>query len=172
MAHPTPPPSRSPFAPYKLAIQAISTRTGAPLPSLVLSFAVLHELTAIAPFLAIFFGARQFGVGERVITAITSDSDSSGGGGGALKQKSREWMSEGEVWAERVGRRYGVFGFEKRGTSSSAGSVSAEDSDIRAATAQNTKFSPNIAGDVANAVVAYGITKVRIVIVLSRTTGD
>ena len=61
------------------------------------------------------------------------------------KKKMKEWVEEGDKWAARVGRRYGVFGYEKR--------KPGEMDDIPIATGQ-------IAGDVANAVLAYGVTKV------------
>lgn len=53
-------------------------------------------------------------------------------------------MDEGERWAERVGRRYGIFGYHKSGNPSvgSAPTVSI------------------LAGDGANALVAYCLTKV------------
>lgn len=121
------------FAAYKSALQAISTRTGTPLPSLVLSFAILHEVTAIAPLFAGFYAARTLGVGERVVSYV-ADSESTGW----MQDKMKSWMEEGEQKAERIGRRYELFGYEK-GT-----------------TIQRL----NIAGDIANFVVAYGATKV------------
>ncbi|KIO27779.1 hypothetical protein M407DRAFT_232170, partial [Tulasnella calospora MUT 4182] len=39
------------------AFNKISPRTRTPLPSLVLSFAVLHEITPIFPLFGFFFGA-------------------------------------------------------------------------------------------------------------------
>ena len=103
------------FAPYKQALQSLSVRTGTPLPSLVVSFAVLHELTALLPLAGFFFGARALGLGERVVNAVQigtiSESDSQDNW---VKAKGREWLDEGSVWAQKVGRRYGVFGYEKR----------------------------------------------------------
>ncbi|KAF9031212.1 hypothetical protein BDZ89DRAFT_1064061 [Hymenopellis radicata] len=104
------------FAAYKSALQAISTRTGTPLPSLVLSFAVLHEITAIAPLIGGFYTARALGIGERVVSYVAD---------------------RGEQKAERIGRRYELFGYEKGLTTERL----------------------NIAGDIANFVVAYGATK-------------
>ena len=116
-----PPPTNSKFAPYRQALAAVSQRTRTPLPSLVLSFAVLHELTAIVPVVGFFFGARALGVGEGVVRALAPPPgvDAEAAGVAAHIRDSwagarmREWMVEGEVRAERVGRRYGLFGFEK-----------------------------------------------------------
>jgi hypothetical protein len=150
MSTPRTPPPASRLAPYKQALHALSTRTGAPLPSLLLSFAILHEITAVAPLFALFFGARQLGVGEQLVSSVAAAAASSGGQeeDSMVKQKSRQWVREGEQWAERVGRRYGVFGFEKG-------------SKLQAQDVTTGALSPKLAGDVANAVVAYGLTKVR-----------
>lgn len=141
---PRPPPSR--FAPYRQALQAISQRTGTALPSLVVSFAVLHELTAMVPLVGFFFGARALGVGERVVQAVASDDTP----GGWAKEKCREWVDEGGLWAQRVGRRYGVFGYEKR--------VRGDDGQAQE---PSSDLSARLAGDAANAILAYGLTKVR-----------
>ncbi|KAI0087152.1 hypothetical protein BDY19DRAFT_995230 [Irpex rosettiformis] len=146
-------PASSRFAPYRIALQSISARTRTPLPSLIFSFAILHELTAVLPLFAIFFGARQLGVGERIVSTVTHATE--GGEDNAVKQKGREWVREGEMWAERVGRRYGVFGYEKRvGPKDSASFGEAES--VRA---DGGALSPRLAGDVANTIVAYGLTK-------------
>ena len=157
MASPSSPPPPSPtssrFAPYRAALQSISTRTRTPLPSLVVSFAVLHELTAVLPLFAIFFGARQLGVGERVVSTVSHAAES--GQDNVLKQKGREWVQEGELWAERVGKRYGVFGYEKR-----VGPQDSSLNEIKPVRTDGSALSPKLAGDVANAIVAYGLTKV------------
>ncbi|KAL1945240.1 hypothetical protein VTO73DRAFT_2091 [Trametes versicolor] len=160
------PPKPSRFAPYKEALAALSQRTRTPLPSLALSFAILHELTAIVPVVGFFYGARALGVGEGIVRAIAPPPDAAGAEeSGATSQflgqfrdtwagaRFREWMVEGEVRAERVGRRYGWFGFEK---GSKAEGASVESQVARAETAFS---SGKIAGDVANAVVAYALTK-------------
>ena len=132
--------SSSRFAPYRNALAAISTRTGSPLPSLIVSFAVLHELTAIVPLVGIFYAARGLHVGERVVNQVSSQP--TGWVAGQLSQ----WVDEGEKWAHRVGRRYGVFGFEK--------GMPADHDDRH-------HLSGQLAGDVANVVLAYAATKVR-----------
>ncbi|KAK0460951.1 uncharacterized protein EV420DRAFT_1619478 [Desarmillaria tabescens] len=114
---------------YRAALSAISARTGAPLSSLLVSFAVLHEITAIASFAGVLCAARAFGVGERVVDAVAVDDEPAGW----ARQQVKTWVQEGTVWAERVGQRYGIFGLEKKDR--------------------------HLAGDVANAVFAYGVTK-------------
>lgn len=150
------------FAAYKRSLAAISARTGTPLPSLVLSFGILHELTAIVPIVGIFYGARTLGIGERVVSAIIEDqkkvsSSSSDSGApesrselGWAKQKMKTWVEDGDRWAIRIGRRYGMFGFEKR--------APGEVDDIEKMASEASGHV--IAGDVANAVFAYGMTKV------------
>ncbi|KIK67509.1 hypothetical protein GYMLUDRAFT_156602 [Collybiopsis luxurians FD-317 M1] len=125
---------------YRNALQALSARTGTPLSSLVVSFGILHEITAIAPLVGVFYTARTFGFGERVVKSVIAEDDGTGSDSTYAdwaRRKCRQWVEEGEGWAGRVGRRYGIFGFEK-GSQGSTG---------------------HIAGDVANAVVAYGVTK-------------
>ncbi|KAF5393209.1 hypothetical protein D9757_000515 [Collybiopsis confluens] len=122
---------------YKDALKAISARTGAPLSSLILSFGILHEMTAIVPLVGVFYTARAFGIGERVVKSVITETDDDISSGWA-KKKCREWIEEGEGWAERVGKRYGIFGYGK-------GAAAATKAPI--------------AGDVANAVLAYGTIK-------------
>ena len=151
------------FATYKNALKVLSTRTGTPLPSLLVSFGILHELTAIVPLVGVFYGARALGVGERIIAAVVQGGFDSGPKShnleshpiraGWVGEQCRTWLKEGENWAGRVGRRYGVFGFEKRILGS--GNDTAPD-----VNAMSMHISGQVAGDVANAVVAYGVTKV------------
>ncbi|KIM40327.1 hypothetical protein M413DRAFT_73695 [Hebeloma cylindrosporum] len=149
------------FAAYKRSLAAVSARTGTPLPSLVLSFGILHELTAIVPIVGIFYGARALGIGERVVSAIIEDqknvSSLSTHGDvsapllelGWAKQKMRAWVEEGDRQVIRFGRRYGMFGFEKR--------APGEVDDVEKLSSRASGHV--IAGDVANAVFAYGMTK-------------
>ncbi|PSR76113.1 hypothetical protein PHLCEN_2v8663 [Hermanssonia centrifuga] len=153
------PPRNSRFNPYRQALQAISARTGTHLPSLVVSFAVLHELTALVPLAGFFFGARALGVGEGIVQAISSEStNEKGHSGNWAKARCREWVDEGEQCAEKVGRRYGVFGFEKRGTGKDRETFT---QDTAGADGVEDTMSARLAGDAANAILAYGVTKVR-----------
>ncbi|KAG2054111.1 hypothetical protein BDR06DRAFT_1008065 [Suillus hirtellus] len=113
------------FAPYKNVLTAISKRAGTPLPSLIVSFAILR-------------------VGERVVNAVALQQDGSIDDQYWVNTRLRSWVDEGEQWAGRVGRRYGIFGFEK-------GKVVDQ--------TQTSELSGKLAGDVANAVLAYGAVK-------------
>ncbi|PPQ63024.1 hypothetical protein CVT24_005970 [Panaeolus cyanescens] len=146
--------NQSRWSGYKQSLAAISARTGAPLPSLILSFGILHEITAIVPLVGVFYGARTLGIGERIVTSVIDNQQGvlnhSGDDNVSVswaKQKMRTWVEEGDQWAIRIGRRYGIFGYEKRepGTKDSVEEM--------------TRVSGHLAGDVANAVVAYGVTK-------------
>jgi len=140
---------------YKNALASLAARTGVPLPSLIISFAIVHETTAIVPLAGIFFGAKYLGVGERLVgfvqteTHIETASSDQPSTTEWARRKVGTWIDEGEVWAEKVGRRYGIFGYPK--------------------TPKGVKFEPTkgeresgVAGDVANAVVAYTATKVSV----------
>ncbi|KAG8936123.1 hypothetical protein FRC02_004441 [Tulasnella sp. 418] len=166
-------PLGKPSTSYLNALSTISARTGTPISSLLVSFALLHEITAIVPFVGIFYASRASGVGEKVVDLIQNarpqstslqpsklkaDSQklSEGDNGqnqlpyeGWMVQKATEYIAEGEIWAARVGRRYGWWGFEKGGKPT--------DDDIHIA-------KRNMGIDVMNAVFAYGITKVHILI--------
>lgn len=132
---------------YHNALKSLSARTGTPLPSLVLSFAVLHELTAIIPLAGLFFASRQLGLGERVVGQFIH-SDKVRNEPSWLNDRVGQWFDEGERWAERVGRRYGIFGFPK-----GQPPVSAVDDN------HPHRVSTVIAGDAANAIFAYGMVK-------------
>lgn len=143
------------FAPYIEALRTISTRTGSPLPSLILSFAILHEITAVAPVASFFFGARALGVGDRIVEEVARPPSNSGTVyGNWAREKGREWVDEGGKWAQRVGTRYGVFGFEKQ---SKEERTKAGQEDV---VIVDGGLSSRLAGDAANAILAYGLTKV------------
>jgi hypothetical protein len=134
---------------YRAAVNALSVRSGVPLPSLIVSFGILHEITAIVPTIGFFYAAKGLGIGSTFASAITNEDnwpkDS------AIAQysqaKCKKWMSEGEQWAARVGRRYGVFGFEK-GTPVHSGDNKAGYN------------ATDIVGGIGNAIFAYTVTKV------------
>jgi hypothetical protein len=157
-------PGHSPhFAAYRNALKAISARTGTPLPSLLVSFGILHELTAAVPLIGVFYGARSLGIGEGIIAIVVQDGAGSVHNSHVsdphpipaqwVREKCKAWVDEGEHWAGRIGRRYGIFGLEKR----ISGAESDTAIDLKA---KSVHTSGQIAGDVANAIVAYGVTKV------------
>ncbi|KAG6850858.1 hypothetical protein H0H93_007476 [Arthromyces matolae] len=130
---------------YKAALDALSARTRTPLPSLLVSFALLHELTAVVPLVAVFYGSRSLGIGDTVISTIINNPPQSNSSG--IRKVVQTWVEEGDAWAARIGRRYGVFGYEKR----TPGELDTPP--------DSSKLTSRLAGDVANAVVAYGVTK-------------
>ncbi|KAJ8519937.1 hypothetical protein ONZ45_g3184 [Pleurotus djamor] len=156
---PLPPPTPGRFAAYQTALKAISARTGTPLSSLVVSFGILHELTAVLPIVGLFYASRSFGVGEQLVNAVTTASSSQGNLAGDINkpnwiaERGQVWIEEGEHWAVRIGRRYGWFGFEKRTKDDYSEAMYEED--VRAVRS-------HLAGDIANVVVAYASTKVSV----------
>lgn len=108
---------------------------------MITSFAILHEITAIVPFVGLFYVARSLDAGNRAVQLIRNDSAEDPG---MVVRKARDWLNEGEDWAARVGTRYGLWGYEK-------GSKRTE---------LSTHSPGGNAGDVANAMLAYGLTKV------------
>jgi len=103
---------------YRDALHKVSLRTGQPFPSLALSFALLHELTAIVPFVGIFFTSRALGIGERVAGMLQEhdhqpDHQPGDARHGTMEGYIRDKWREGGEFGARLGSRYGWFGFEK-----------------------------------------------------------
>lgn len=175
----TKPSSSSLVTRYRTTLGAISARTGTALPSLVTSFVVLHEATAVIPLVGVFFACRSFGIGKRIVS-LPSSSEYNGLSGIVKRQElgndiglnnsnnigkeglgsgddkgwvigvRDRWLAEGEAWVGRVGRYYGIFGFEKTrsgSTSSTSPRIMSDEERIA------------VAADVANAVIAYCATK-------------
>jgi hypothetical protein len=141
-----------PLTSYKGALDALSRKTGTPLSSLVVSFAVLHEATALVPLVGFFYAARWGGLGDRAVGALGVGMRSpEAGEEGWVTKQCREWMEEGEQRTARLGRRYGIFGFDKNVHDRDASRASSASLD-----------GVEIAGDVANAIFAYVATKVRL----------
>ncbi len=93
-------------------------------------------------------------MGERVVQAVASTNNDIGQDSDTwVKKKGREWVDEGGKWAEKVGSRYGVFGFEKKTKEER------ENAHANSAASKGSDLSARIAGDAANAIVAYGLTK-------------
>jgi hypothetical protein len=138
-----------------------------PLPTLVVSFGVLHELTAILPVVGLFYGLRSVGGGQAVVDRMIAAERAVAG---ADARTVEGWLEEGERKAERVGRRYGLFGFPKtakggNGQGAEGLRATAGDLALPTTTTHATGSLPlsgkDLAGDVANAVAAYMLTKVR-----------
>jgi len=130
------------FEPYKRALQVASQRTGTPLSSLIFSFAVLHEITAVVPFVTVFCACRALGAGDAVVKYLKNSDEATRAEGvrGEALAKASKYLEEGELRATRFAKRYGLWGVD--GTD-----------------ARKSNETYNIAGDMANAAVAYGVTK-------------
>jgi hypothetical protein len=119
-------------------------------PSLIASFLILHELTAIVPLGIGFFALKRLGVGESLVKWTiegTQQTEPTWAAG-----MVRKWVKEGGEQAERIGRRYGTFGFEKE-------TKEAKDERKRIPIVQSISLS-NTGGDVANLVASYLLVKV------------
>jgi hypothetical protein len=148
-----------------------------PFASLAGSFLVLHEITAIVPVVILFFIFQALGAGAGIVAWLTSLEEGVEGtvkeiweeGGGEAKKRNRgwkgwvkDWMAEAEEKAERVGKRYGILGYEKvvkpkKGevaANAAAGTAGASGGEARAVTAGGA------AEKVANAIAAYVVVKV------------
>lgn len=160
---PPPPPPQDPDAPlsprlqrYAPRLAQLAQRTGVPLPTLAVSFLVLHELTAVVPVVGLYYLFSALGAGAGVVGWLVSvgggdaDAPSHWAAGNAADDKEKgwthtvhSWSSEGLARAEKVGRRYGLFGFEKGSKPGDGASVGA-----------------GAAGVLADAVAAYVVVKV------------
>lgn len=136
------------------SVRQAAKRSGTDPASMVFSFMILHELTAILPLIAIFYILCALGTGASVMQWLLDASDAQNGSKSemmmGLRASLREYIHEGMQRAERYGRKKGWFGFEK--------GSQVQDVEIDA----NSIAYPNveaIAGTFANAVAAYAITK-------------
>ncbi|MCO5562923.1 hypothetical protein L7F22_016559 [Adiantum nelumboides] len=136
------------------SVRQAAKRSGTDPASMVISFMVLHELTAILPLIAIFYILCALGTGASVMQWLldASDTQSTQESGMMMGMRAslRDYIQEGMQRAERYGRKKGWFGFEK--------GSQVEDVEVDG----QIKANPNaeaIAGTFANAVAAYAITK-------------
>lgn len=128
-------------------------------PSLIASFLILHELTAIVPLFLGFCALKSAGVGESLLSyTIESSKDHQEDDWAAAK--ITKWVKEGTEQGERVGRRYGVLGFEKESKSDREARKQLELTP-NLDTEELRANSLRIGGDVANLVAAYIAVKVR-----------
>jgi hypothetical protein len=117
---------------------------------------LLHELTAIVPVVSLYYLLQWAGAGAGVVLWLASLSDTKDGGAeGWWRTKVAAWYTEGSGRVERVGRRYGLLGFEK-GSSVGEGEGEGEGGGEGV-----------VAAKVADAVGAYVLVKVSLA--LSRT---
>ncbi|KAJ9099845.1 hypothetical protein QFC21_003847 [Naganishia friedmannii] len=151
----------SKFAVYTTRLNAISARTGVSLPSLALSFGVLHELSAIIPLFILFFGFQAANVGANIVQWAGEVTEESEHDHGKLNWRVTvgDWLAEGERRVDKVARRYGLFGYEKGQKAVLEGGVHAEEEAKQLALAAKGS---KAAADVTNAIAAYVLVKVSI----------
>lgn len=128
---------------YLPRLQDLSKRTGVPLPSLAISFLVLHEVTAVLPVIGFYYLFSALGIGFTIIQWLDRTTGDNGnedtrGWKGVVKG----WYAEAQGKIDRVGKRYGWWQDSADGT-------------IATATGSSR------AGEgVANAISAYVVVKV------------
>ncbi|GAA5888632.1 hypothetical protein JCM16303_005294 [Sporobolomyces ruberrimus] len=136
-------------------------------PSLVISFLILHELTAIVPLSVLFGTFHYLGLGAGIVAWTLAESESTDStregreeGTSSVqgaKTRVRKWVSEGEEQAERLGRRYGWFGWEKESKEERVERKARQDLD--STPKELSDESLKVTGDVANVAAAYLIVK-------------
>ncbi|KAK8846622.1 hypothetical protein IAR55_005708 [Kwoniella newhampshirensis] len=191
---------------YASVITSLSARTGVPFPSLAISFLALHELTAIVPIIGLYYLFGLMGAGAGLVSWIKSTTvegtddlqvrqqgSGAGAGAGAGDGQSWEWRrmvagwyEEGEKRIEKVGKRYGILGYDKvdregssrrKGNGGDSGNVlgpgvgygtGADDSEQESESEIGAKDDGHVVGagsgsrtaeKVANALAAYVVVK-------------
>ncbi len=161
-------------------VRAMAARTGTDPASLVVSFLVLHELTAALPLVLLFWLFTSFGLGAKVLEQIlpadflvagaattqeSADSVTLRRGEGEhdygkeqarqswLAAKAHAWFEEAMTRAEKYGRRKEQKMRESRGDAGELG-IDAEEE------AATTSSKAVLAGVAADAVAAYLLVKV------------
>ncbi|GAA6055975.1 hypothetical protein JCM3770_000757 [Rhodotorula araucariae] len=150
---PPPPPRVRPWEPYLARLRAEYPHADPP--SLVVAFVVLHELTALVPLVALFALFRRLALGTGLVAWVLAQSDAQDGAGG-WRTTARDWLREAEDKAERVGRRYGWFGWAKE-TPEQRKERRVLEAEARAdgRAEERTADQLRVSGDVANAAAAY-----------------
>ncbi|WWD08097.1 hypothetical protein V865_006208 [Kwoniella europaea PYCC6329] len=123
---PRPVSSKSPLIQrYAPSLHNLSVKTGVPLPSMILSFMMLHEITAILPIFLIYWIFSTLGVGLGMVgwimdvghqegsTQAQIQKGEEGEDKSVVRRWIRDWYVEGENRIGKIGKRYGIFGYEK-----------------------------------------------------------
>lgn len=128
----------------------VAKRSDVPIPSLAISFALLHELTALVPLVILFFVFQTVGAGGAIVQWAGGVSEDSEEGIYSWRGKIGSWLEEGERRVEKVGRRYGLLGFEK------GSKIGQGEEDL----VHQQRNGVLAAGSITNAVAAYLVVKV------------
>ncbi|WVO15660.1 hypothetical protein L204_103320 [Cryptococcus depauperatus] len=144
---------------YAPALDRLSQRSGVPLHSIALSVLILHEITAFLPLIGFYYLFASMGAGAGLVAWISELGSQQ-----TTKQKSEEsqaewklwvkdWYDEGTKRVDRMGKKYGILGYEKQETYEHGSSGNT------AETLMVKSSSVNAAEKVANAIAAYVLVK-------------
>ena len=156
------------------ALTRLSSKTGVPIPSLAISFLILHELTAFIPLFILFYIFQGLGLGIGLFAWIKDVSDvgssthepgeglgnEGGGGGGGFRGMVKGWYEEAEKRVEKVGKKYGILGYEKNGDSVPQQSGSNVDTRSVPTDGLGAENNGKVGPAVADAIAAYVVVKV------------
>lgn len=138
----------------------LSQSTNVSLPSLALSFLLLHEITAVVPAIAFYYLFASLGAGAGLVSWLTElghdESSKNNELEAGWKHWIRDWYQEGVTRVDRIGRKYGVLGYEKQNAEKDGTAGPMQDLTIKTTGA-------GAAEKVANAVAAYVLVKVSLV---------
>ncbi|SJX63745.1 related to mitochondrial seryl-tRNA synthetases [Sporisorium reilianum f. sp. reilianum] len=126
-------------------VRSIARKNGTDAPTMVASFLVLHELTAIVPLVLMFYVFGALGVGTAVLHWLLGDAETEHDAQ-SLASRFRTWARTKEERFERYCRRKGYLGFEQQ----DAATIDA---------AKDLGSSNYLAGSFANMVAAYILVK-------------
>ncbi|CED83326.1 Uncharacterised protein family FLILHELTA [Phaffia rhodozyma] len=133
-----------------------------PLPSLLISFGVLHEITALVPVVGLFYAFRSFGGGPAVVSSLRDlEHDVRSRLGESTSGEEYigtvdEWIEQGRTKVVKVGERYGILGFEKRDRTTPVAQSILDSRDPKSSTPGGLD---GVAGDMVNGVAAYAVVK-------------
>ena len=131
-------------------VRSSAKRNGTDAPTMVASFLLLHELTAIVPLIVLFYAFGALGVGTAVLQWLLGDSEEGSreddGENKSVAARFRAWARLKEERFERYCRKRGYLGFEKQ---------DAETIDA----ANDLGKSSHLAGSFANMAAAYILVK-------------
>lgn len=127
-------------------VRSIARKNGTDAPTMVASFLILHELTALVPLVVMFYVFGALGVGTAVLTWLLGDAQDGSENAESLSARFRAWARLKEERFERYCRKRGYLGFEKQ-----------DPETIDAA--NDLGKSVQLAGSFANMVAAYILVK-------------